>query len=207
MIDQQVQRILQLETYSRRSNLVIEGVEELEGEVCPQIVSETLHKYFKITVSQASIDKAHRIGRAFGDRPRPIMVRFTSHTTRDNVLYAARSSKDTPMNIFVNEDLPSEVKSQRADLRSVANHARSVGARFVKLQGDKLTIDNRVYTHGCIKDLPAKYSLEAARTKQVNDDTIAFYSQYSYLSNFYHSTFVHDGIEYVGRADVSDEKG
>ena len=125
MIDQQVQRIFQLETYSRRSNLVIEGVEESEGEVCPQIVSETLHKYFKITVSQASIDKAHRFGRAFGDRPRPIMVRFTSHITRDNVLYAARSIKDKPMNIFVNEDLPSEVKSQRADLRSVANHAKA----------------------------------------------------------------------------------
>ena len=196
-LEQQFQRHLQLETYSRRSNLILEGVEEVEGENCTQAIIITLHSKFRITVNAADIDKAHRYGRAFGGKPRPLIVKFVSHTARDNILYAARSSKEKPPGIYVNEDLPSEVKTQRAELRAVANQARTAGARHVKLQGDKVTIDNKVYTHDSIKLLPPKYGLEAARTKKVNDKTIGFHSKYSYLSNFYHSQFVYDGVKFT----------
>ena len=60
-----------------------------------------------------------------------------------------------------------------------------------------MTIDNKVYTHDSIKLLPPKYGLEAARTKKVNDKTIGFHSKYSYLSNFYHSPFVYDGVKFT----------
>ena len=172
-------------------------VEEGEGENCTQTVLDTMQNKFRVTGMPANIDKVHRYGRSFGGKPRPIIVRFKSHTARDEVLYAARSAKEKPPNIYVNEDLPAEVKTQRAELRAIANQARSAGASFVKLQGDKVKIDNKVYTHSSIKTLPQKYGLEAARTRQVNDNTIAFYSRFSYLSNFYHSPFLHDGIQYV----------
>ena len=57
------------------------------------------------------------------------------------------------------------------------------------------SIDSKVYTHSSIKELPAKFSLEAARTKYVNDGTIGFYSKY--LANFYHAPFGYDGKEFV----------
>ena len=123
-----------------------------------------------------------------------MMVRFNAHTVRDSILYTARSTKEKPANIR-NEDLPAEIRTQRAELRAIANQARSAGAIVVKLQGGKLTIDSKVYTHSSIKEPPAKFSLEAARTKYVNDGTIGFYSKY--LANFCHAPFGYDGKEFV----------
>ena len=56
---------------------------ESEGERCTHIVINTLHYNYGISVAEMSIDKAHRIGKAFGDKPRPMMVRFNAHTVRD----------------------------------------------------------------------------------------------------------------------------
>ena len=44
----------------------------------------------------------------------------------------------------MNEDLPYDVKTRRADIRAVATQARSTGAK-VKLQGDRVVIDSKVY--------------------------------------------------------------
>ena len=45
----------------------------------------------------------------------------------------------------------------------------------MKLQGDlRVYIDNTVFTFDTLKHVPAKFSIEAARTVKVNVDTIAF---------------------------------
>ena len=41
-----------------------------------------------------------------------------------------------------------------------------------------------------------KYSLEEARTVTVNEDTVAFYSKHSYLSNFHQAFFMVDSVQY-----------
>ena len=171
-----------LETYLRRQNLVIEGVNESEYEDVQNKVINLLADKCKIVLRAIEIDKIHRYGKSVAGRPRPIIIRFMSHSSRDRILFTYRGLKDKPSNLFVNEDLPYEIKTRRADVRAMANQAKSVGAR-VKLQGDRVVIDSKVYTFNTLKHVPAKYSLESARTVRVNEDTTAFYSKYSILSN------------------------
>ena len=186
---------LKLETYLRRQNLVIEGVNESENEDVQNKVTNLLADKCKIVLRAIEIDKIHRYGKSVAGRPRPIIIRFMSHSSRDRILFTYRGLKDKPSNLFVNEDLPYEIKTRRADVRAVANQAKSVGAR-VKLQGDRVVIDSKVYTFNTLKHVPAKYSLESARTVRVNEDTTAFYSKYAILSNFYPANFSVDGVTY-----------
>ena len=79
---------------------------------------------------------------------------------------------------------------------AVSIQAHAAGARTVKLQGDRVIIDNRTYTYETINSVPDIYSLESARTVKVSQDTTAFYSRFSYLSNFYQAYFWIDGIQY-----------
>ena len=123
------------------------------------------------------------------------MVRFVTHAKRDHVLYAARNTQRKPDKVYINEDLPYEAKKKRADIRSVAKHAKSQGAH-VKLQGDKVTINSATYTQDTLNRIPVRYSLSAARTVAVNSETIAFYSKYSYLSNFALVNFKFQDEEY-----------
>ena len=81
-------------------------------------------------------------------------------------------------------------------IRAVSIQARAAGARTVKLQGDRVIIDNRTYTYETINSVPDIYSLESAKTGKVSQDTTAFYSQFSYLSNFYQADIWNDGIQY-----------
>ena len=187
-------RNLTHEVYSRKSNLVLEGLAEAENENLERKVINCLDDQFHIKAKATDFDKIHRFGRSFGGRPRPVIIKFVTHSARDSVLFAARDLRNKPPNLFINEDLPSEVKSQRSDLRTVSIQARKAGARTVKLAGDKLTINNRVYTTNSVP--PPIYSLEQASIVKVNDDTTAFYSKHSFLNNFYPAVFTVDNIRY-----------
>ena len=135
---------LKLQTYMRRQNLIIEGLHESENEDVQQKVITHLADLCKIVLNPCDIDKVHRYGRSVAGKPRPIIIRFISHSSRDRVLLGYRSIKDKPKNLFVNEDLPYDIKTRRADIRAVATQARSTGAK-VKLQGDRVVIDSKVY--------------------------------------------------------------
>ena len=74
----------------------------------------------------------------------------------------------------------------------ISTHAKSQGAT-VKLRGDSVTISSTTYTYETLHKVPEKYSLAAARTVRVNPETIAFYSKYSFLSNFFPAKLDIDG--------------
>ena len=171
-------------------------MEESENESLDRKYVECLNDKFAIKTNKADLDKIHRFGRSIGGKPRPMIVKYVTHRARDEVLYAARNLKNKPPHLYINEDLPAEIKSQRAVIRAVSIQARAAGARTVKLQGDRVIIDNRTYTYETINTVPDIYSLESARTVKVSQDTTAFYSRFSYLSNFYQAYFWNDGIQY-----------
>ena len=83
----------------------------------------------KIVLHSNEIDQIHRYGKSVAGRPRPIIIRFMSHSSRDRILFSYRSLKENPTNFFINEDLPYEVKTSRADIRAVAKQAKSSGAK------------------------------------------------------------------------------
>ena len=139
------QHILHLETYSRKHNIVIEGMPEVPGETR---VMDQVQKFFyeqlNLDIKPSDIDKAHRYGRVFNNKPRPILVRFMGIASRDLVLQNVKKLREARSPIYVNEDLPPEVKRQRADMRAIATYARHLNESAV-VKGDTLTLNQSKY--------------------------------------------------------------
>ena len=180
----------------RRCHLIFEGCREQKQENVLALVVHTITTVLKLPInSDSEIDKAHRYGRSIAGRPRPIIVKFVKHSTRDLVLMAAKELKHSDDNIYINEDLPSSLTNRRAELRSVLLHARSLETD-AKQKDDRIFIAGKQYDHGSLDSLPKELSLEVARTKKVAPNAIAFYSRFSPLSNFYSCSFVLNNATY-----------
>ena len=81
----------------RRSNLIFDGCQEREQEDVYAIIVNILTNVLNLDMNTVSdIDKIHRYGRSFAGKPRPIIVKFTKHSSRDKVLQAAKQLKNHP---------------------------------------------------------------------------------------------------------------
>ncbi len=70
---------VELETYSRRENLVFEGIEEKEKENTWGNIVTVMKNYMKLdNIQDIKIQRCHRIGKPnqAAKKPRPIIVRF-----------------------------------------------------------------------------------------------------------------------------------
>ena len=99
------QRQDDLEQYQRRNYLRILGVPEQSDEETDKIVMETAAK-IGVVLNIDDIDRSHRIGRQNNDRPRPVIVKFTSYRKRSEVFRSKRQLKGT--GVTIREDLTKE---------------------------------------------------------------------------------------------------
>ena len=110
-----------IENQSRRNNVRIDCVPEEGNETwenTAEMVTQQMTKPFSISqieVDTINIERAHRTGASnakYGkDKPRTIMVKFTSFKDRELLLQKARQVK--PRGIFVNEDYSSKTLMKR----------------------------------------------------------------------------------------------
>lgn len=141
------------------------------------------------------IDVAYRVGRK-GSGPRPILVKFVKEQTRNEVNRRRSNLKDSDetKTLFLNEDLPAKTNQQRAELRCIVEHAKSKKVH-AKSMGNRISIDNKVYSHRDIDKLPQGLKISDAKTV----DTVkglAFQSEYAFLSNFYPAPIKYNGINF-----------
>lgn len=108
---------LELQQYSRRSNLEISGLPETQGEDTKQLVTSVLN-VLNIH-NQENIVVAHRVPTAKKDIAKPIIVQFTSKFERDKCIAAAKpkrllasdvSDRFDSVPVFVNEHLAPGIK-------------------------------------------------------------------------------------------------
>ena len=187
-LEEAQRKILHLESYSRKQNLIIEGLPEKQGENTEELVMKLITENMGLTLTGAPIDKCHRFGRTGNMRPRPIIIRFVKISTRDIILQNAKKLRNGNPNtqVYINEDLPPQVKKERAALRAIATHARHLEPQVsAKVAGDTLHINGESYRYEDIELLPVRFSLAAARTPQVSPNVVGFASEYFPLSNFY----------------------
>lgn len=90
-----------LEQYSRRQCLRIFGIEESRQENTDQIAVEIAEKV-GVQLSVQDIDRSHRIG-VRGERPRPIILKFTSYRKRSEVFKSKKALKGS--GVTIREDL------------------------------------------------------------------------------------------------------
>ena len=141
-VDACQQRISELERYSRRWNLRLYGVAEGEKEdprkkiieICQAILPENKDRM------SDTIDTVHRLGpkRPNVNRPRGIIIQFTSRVSRDAIWRAAKSSPYLTNNgLKFAEDLSKEDRECRSKLWPAIKKAREDGktAYFVGGRG------------------------------------------------------------------------
>ena len=98
------------EQYSRRNNVRIFGLPEVEGKDYYQALLAFCENDLKISVTREEIDRAHRVGKVKTPREgqdeaplRPMIVNLAGHSTKMKFMRAKRNLGGKKM--FVNEDL------------------------------------------------------------------------------------------------------
>ena len=136
-----------IENQSRRNNVRIDGIPEEANETWEQteeMVKQQMTKTFsipQIEVDQIKIERAHRTGASKAkdgkNKPRTIMVKFTSFKDRELLLQKARQVK--PRGIFVNEDYSSKTLMKRKELIPKMMALRAEG-KYAYISFDKLVV-------------------------------------------------------------------
>ena len=136
-----------LDQYHRRVNLEVSGIPEQRGENPEQVVL-SIAKHISPDLSASDFDVVHRLGskRTDDNRPRPIIVRFTTRRAR-NAMYDGRrklktfSSRDLGFNsdgkIYINENLISSTKEL---LKDVNKARRDAGYKFLWTQNGRIYV-------------------------------------------------------------------
>jgi ribA/ribD-fused uncharacterized protein len=173
-------RVVQLDSYSRRNNLIFYGLRQNTEEDCSLIVKTLMIKQLGLENANAvKFERCHRL-RIRVD-PQPIIVRFNWYQDRNMVWQSRSKLKGT--NISMREDFPPEIIDQRKTLLPILKRARDLKKKAV-LVAEKLYIDDRMYTVSNLHTLPQNLDPARLATRRVGNVT-AFYSKSSPLSNFY----------------------
>ena len=95
---------IDLKARSRRNNLLFYGLSESTNEVCKNILGMFVYDKFQITIREADISRAHRVGQYNPRRDRPIMVAFQSYNTAEDIIKQGNMLKNT--NFGISRDYP-----------------------------------------------------------------------------------------------------
>ena len=161
VIEDQDQRLSELEQYSRRNCLNFTGIPEAKEENTVQLAID-LAKMANVKLERSDIDRAHRVGRpktpASGQStvtPRPLVVKYVSYLKREAVWFGRKELKKakpprgstltegSTKNAFVQENLT----RRNQEIMYLARELRRAGKLWA------------VWTDGCV--LKVKKSKEA----------------------------------------------
>ena len=200
-LEQEKQKRLSLEAYSRRSNLKVmhipEDVKHLRDYILDLFNSESP------VVCDSDVDQVHRIGkfRQQARTPRPVIVRFTSIRTRMAVWEKRLHYREVSTGkTLLKEDIPQEWQSNRRTLWPIMMKARQLkkadGTGYrANLVRNHLMLDNKPFSIDDVPDLPAALQPASIYTP-MSDNVVLFYTQYSPFSNHHRCSFTVDNVKY-----------
>lgn len=183
------EKLIALESYGRKENLILHGVPEKSDENVINIVKDLFAKCGMPAMERKYhlFDRIHRLPKTNTNspHPRPIIMRFHHHHDRE-IIWANKSLLTDPT--YITEDFPKEVKDRRKQLAPyLALAKRLPSVKKASMRGDKLFMDGRQYNAHQLQQNP-NFTKEALAT-QKQGNVVAFFSKNSKLSNFYPCTF------------------
>ena len=139
--DQLCERLRDLEDRSRRDNLRIDGIAEVENETWEQ-TEEILHNLFKekLELENISVERAHRVGNKGKNNKRKIVLKLASFKDKLKIISEARKLKGT--NISINEDYSKEILEIRKEKWKEVKELRKNGT-YAILVYDKVVIKGK----------------------------------------------------------------
>ena len=194
---------LRQELYSRRDNLIVNGVLDRQQET-PEQCKLALHTFFQqqLNFSQQSARnirfvRCHRMGKYMEGKARPIIMRFYNFDERQSVWFSCNKLKGKPYNM--SEDYPRDIVFRRRYLYPIFKLAKDSGEyQSVYLKLDELYINNQRYTVNNLHLLPKKLNPHTLsyKTDEHTYVTGGLYSEYNKLSNWAPCKFDFRGHEY-----------
>ena len=124
-----------LEQYTRRNTIRINGVPFSKDEDTDQVVIDTINKELNIKIEKQDLDRTHRVGKEQYGKPRQIIVKFVSHNNKVKILKQRKLLKGKP--ITIHEDLT----KGRLNAIKLLNDDQGCKFYFKKLW----TIDGTIY--------------------------------------------------------------
>ena len=92
---------LDLQQYTRRNCMVVNGITESEGESTDQKIKDMIKNKLDIELTESDIDRTHRIGKSFQGKPRAIVVKLTRHNMRQKIMRNRKMLKGS--DIYIND--------------------------------------------------------------------------------------------------------
>ncbi len=196
------EKLLRLECYQRRNNLVFEGIRETRYETDYDVYQKLVAVLREIPQLRncahlIRISRCHRLGPYIPNQHRPVIAHF--HWFGD-LRFILGNRSQLPSGIYVREDFPPEIEDRRRVLRPIFN-AASHNDNYrgkVKLSVDKLIVNHKVYTVAPVnnlKDLPEDLN-PMKLSQRENDELLAYFGQGSPYSNFNKIKFNVNGVPY-----------
>lgn len=186
-----------LEIKSRETNLIIDGLMEIPGEITIQHVNSFLCKFIP-SFDIGMIDNAYRLGHppsTTNKSPRRILLRTASTFTRSLILEYAESIAKTGLpgaRVYITEDLPESIKRRRQDIHKYVAFLKELGIDAMQKR-DCVIFNGTLYKYEEILNMDEGFSFKDSRTKCANG-VIAFQSCFSPLSNLFIAPIKRNGI-------------
>ena len=174
-------KIVRQEAYSRRENVLIDGIRESQNENCTEKVQQLFRD---MGVGECELQRCHRIGirSAHQTRPRTVITRFVKFGDKMKVM--KNGNKLAGKSIYVNDDYPQQWASKRASLRPVLKLAKKTDVSATLVQ-DKLRYKDTLYSTDTVRTIPLDLNDISQKT---SGKYVLFKGQYSILSNLYPCT-------------------
>lgn len=195
----------------KERKLIIAGVAENPNEDVSKTALDSINRVIKAAIAmkdpevnlgglrklhRGSIDNVYRIGKsARGPFSRNISVTFLRFDDKDMAIRAKSDIKgDTDIKIFFNEDVSTDGRALKTQLKRIAQVAKTQG-KNAKVSGNKVTIDSRSYHSNELSLIPADVT-ENLKHEKHTDDGIIFKGEKSVFSNFYPAPFHFNGVSF-----------
>lgn len=210
--------ILKGKAHDKRHNIIVFGLPDNESADAD---FTDVRKFFKdrMYLSRLRIETTYRLG-SYGnsnsDRPRPLVVTFSSIKDRWAVWNRRRKIKyvkDNP--IWLHEDLPKQLRTDNRVLQRIAKVARTNPEKYgeVKVKDFQISVNGQKFSMDALHKLPKELSPNAVYTPR-SEEALVFFTRHSPFSNHYACNFDLEGISFscveqylaVQRAYLSRDK-
>ncbi len=195
---QLTERLLTLECYQRRENIVFEGFAEQENEKeadCREKVKNALQNINGLDNLQ--ISRCHRLGKKRDNFKRGIICHIQWYGHK-NIIKKNRDK--LPNGIKVHDDYPTEVQDRRKALRPYYSAAMKHNdyKNDTIMVRDKLIVKGKAYTFAPVNNLHELPAAINPRTEceKSNENTLVFFGIGSVFSNFHPSPMTIDNVPY-----------
>lgn len=142
------EKVISIEKRLRSKNIIIHGIEEVDGENAWEKVEKIINGNLKVKFGFNDVDNIKRLGN-ITNKKRPILLSLHSQMLRNDIMRKKSSLRHLEEKIFLTDDLPKELAEKRKKIRSMIKEINKDEKKIIFKNGQP-TINNEVITENAL---------------------------------------------------------